>query len=517
MLNILKLTRFVIYIYYNLNCCANLQKMDKKLVSREEDYSKWYNELVVKADLAENSAVRGCMIIKPYGYAIWEKMQSQLDKMFKETGHENAYFPLFVPKSLFEAEEKNAEGFAKECAIVTHYRLQNDPENKGKLRVDPNAKLEEELIIRPTSEAIIWSTYKNWIQSYRDLPILINQWANVVRWEMRTRLFLRTAEFLWQEGHTAHETKNEAIEETIMINNLYADFAENFMSMPVMKGVKSKNETFAGAEKTYCIEALMQDGKALQAGTSHFLAQNFAKAFDVKFADRDGKLNYVWATSWGVSSRLMGALIMTHSDDSGLVLPPKLAPHQVIFVPIYKNQEQLKSISEVVKDLRHKLNEVGVSSKFDDRETKRPGEKFAQHEIQGVPVRITIGPKDLEKNSLEIFRRDTFEKQFIQINDSVEYVLQLLDQIQDNLFKKALNFRDENITEVDNFEDFKNILEVKGGFISAHWDGTDETENKIKELTKATIRCIPQGAKTTGKCVFSGKPSEQRVLFAKAY
>ena len=491
--------------------------MDKKLVSREEDYSKWYNDLVVKAGLAENSAVRGCMIIKPYGYAIWEKMQSQLDKMFKETGHENAYFPLFVPKSLFEAEEKNAEGFAKECAIVTHYRLQNDPENKGKLRVDPNAKLEEELIIRPTSEAIIWSTYKNWIQSYRDLPILINQWANVVRWEMRTRLFLRTAEFLWQEGHTAHETKNEAIEETIMINNLYADFAENYMSMPVMKGIKSKNETFAGAEKTYCIEALMQDGKALQAGTSHFLAQNFAKAFDVKFADRDGKLNYVWATSWGVSSRLMGALIMTHSDDRGLVLPPKLAPNQVIFVPIYKNEEQLKSISEVVKDLRNKLNEVGVSSKFDNRETKRPGEKFAQHEIQGVPVRITIGPKDLEKNSLEIFRRDTFEKQIIQINDSVEYVLQLLDQIQYNLFEKALSFRDENITEVDNFDDFKNILEAKGGFISAHWDGTDETENKIKELTKATIRCIPEGSKTTGKCVFSGKPSEQRVLFAKAY
>ena len=453
--------------------------MDKKLVSREEDYSKWYNELVVKADLAENSAVRGCMIIKPYGYAIWEKMQSQLDKMFKETGHENAYFPLFVPKSLFEAEEKNAEGFAKECAIVTHYRLQNDPENKGKLRVDPNAKLEEELIIRPTSEAIIWSTYKNWIQSYRDLPILINQWANVVRWEMRTRLFLRTAEFLWQEGHTADETKNEAIEETIMINNLYADFAENFMSMPVIKGVKSKNETFAGAEKTYCIEALMQDGKALQAGTSHFLAQNFAKAFDVKFADRDGKLNYVWATSWGVSSRLMGALIMTHSDDRGLVLPPKLAPHQVIFVPIYKSEEQLKSISEVVKDLRNKLNEVGISSKFDDRETKRPGEKFAQHEIQGVPVRITIGPKDLEKNSLEIFRRDTFEKQFVQINDSIEYVLQLLDQIQDNLFEKALSFRDENISEVDNFDDFNNILETKGGFISAHWDGTVETLNKI--------------------------------------
>ena len=491
--------------------------MDKKLVSRKEDYSKWYNELVVKAGLAENSAVRGCMIIKPYGYAIWEKMQSQLDKMFKETGHENAYFPLFVPKSLFEAEEKNAEGFAKECAIVTHYRLQNDPENKGKLRVDPNAKLEEELIIRPTSEAIIWNTYKNWIQSYRDLPILINQWANVVRWEMRTRLFLRTAEFLWQEGHTAHETKNEALEETIMINNLYADFAEKFMSMPVIKGVKSKNETFAGAEKTYCIEALMQDGKALQAGTSHFLAQNFAKAFDVKFADRDGKLNYVWATSWGVSSRLMGALIMAHSDDRGLVLPPKLAPHQVIFVPIYKNEEQLKSISEVIKDLRDKLNKVGVSSKFDDRVTKRPGEKFAQHEIQGVPVRITIGPKDLEKNSLEIFRRDTLEKQFIQINDSIDFVLQLLVEIQDNLYNKALIFRDEHITEVDNFEDFKNILETKGGFISAHWDGTDETENKIKEETKATIRCIPESEKNSGKCVFSGKPSEQRVLFAKAY
>ena len=491
--------------------------MDKKLVSREEDYSKWYNELVVKAGLAENSAVRGCMIIKPYGYAIWEKMQSQLDKMFKETGHENAYFPLFVPKSLFEAEEKNAEGFAKECAIVTHYRLQNDPENKGKLRVDPNAKLEEELIIRPTSEAIIWNTYKNWIQSYRDLPILINQWANVVRWEMRTRLFLRTAEFLWQEGHTAHETKNEALEETIMINNLYADFAEKFMSMPVIKGVKSKNETFAGAEKTYCIEALMQDGKALQAGTSHFLAQNFAKAFDVKFADRDGKLNYVWATSWGVSSRLVGALIMAHSDDRGLVLPPKLAPHQVIFVPIYKNEEQLKSISEVIKDLRDKLNKVGVSSKFDDRFTKRPGEKFAQHEIQGVPVRITIGPKDLEKNSLEIFRRDTLEKQFIQINDSIDFILQLLAEIQDNLYKKALIFRDEHITEVDNFEDFKNILETKGGFISAHWDGTDETEKKIKEVTKATIRCIPEGEKNLGKCVFSGKPSEQRVLFAKAY
>ena len=476
--------------------------MDKKLVSRKEDYSKWYNELVVKAGLAENSAVRGCMIIKPYGYAIWEKIQSQLDKMFKETGHENAYFPLFVPKSLFEAEEKNAEGFAKECAIVTHYRLQNDPENEGKLMVDPKAKLEEELIIRPTSEAIIWNTYKNWIQSYRDLPILINQWANVVRWEMRTRLFLRTAEFLWQEGHTAHETKDQAIEETKMINNLYADFAENFMSMPVIKGVKSKNETFAGAEKTYCIEALMQDGKALQAGTSHFLGQNFAKAFDVKFANREGKLNHVWATSWGVSSRLMGALIMTHSDDRGLVLPPKLAPHQVIFVPIYKNDEQLSSISKVVSQLRLDFDKKGIITKFDNRDTKRPGEKFAQHEIQGVPVRITIGPKDLEKKTLEIFRRDSLEKEFIEIDKAVDYVINLLDKIQSNLYSSALKFRDENITEVDDFDDFKNILETKGGFISAHWDGTVETENKIKELTKATIRCIPEdGEFYSGKCL----------------
>ena len=491
--------------------------MSKKITPRSEDYSLWYNDIVQHAELAENSGVRGCMVIKPYGYAIWEKMQSQLDKMFKKTGHENAYFPLFVPKSLFEAEEKNAEGFAKECAIVTHYRLQNDPKNKGKLQVDPNAKLEEELIIRPTSEAIIWNTYKNWIQSYRDLPILINQWANVVRWEMRTRLFLRTAEFLWQEGHTAHETENQAIEETIMINNLYADFAENFMSMPVIKGLKSKNETFAGAEKTYCIEALMQDGKALQAGTSHFLGQNFAKAFDVKFADREGKLKYVWATSWGVSSRLMGALIMTHSDDKGLVLPPKLAPHQVIFVPIYKNDEQLEQISEVVNDLRLRFDEKGISSKFDNRVTKRPGEKFAQHEIQGVPIRITIGPKDLEKNSIEIFRRDTLDKQIIKIDESIGFVLRLLDEIQNNLYEKALSFRDENITEVDNFEDFKNILENKGGFISAHWDGSDETENKIKELTKATIRCIPDGIKNKGKCIFSGRPSNQRVLFAKAY
>ena len=491
--------------------------MGKKLVTREEDYSKWYNELVVKAGLAENSSVRGCMIIKPYGYAIWEKMQSQLDKMFKETGHENAYFPLFVPKSLFEAEEKNAEGFAKECAIVTHYRLQNDPENKGKLRVDPKAKLEEELIIRPTSEAIIWSTYKNWIQSYRDLPILINQWANVVRWEMRTRLFLRTAEFLWQEGHTAHESEDQAIDETKMINDLYAEFAENYMSMPVIKGIKSKAETFAGAEKTYCIEALMQDGKALQAGTSHFLGQNFAKAFDVKFADRDGKLNYVWATSWGVSSRLMGALIMTHSDDKGLVLPPKLAPFQVVIVPIYKSEDELNAISEVVENLKAQLITKGISVKYDSRDTKRPGEKFAQHEIQGVPIRIAIGPRDLQNKTVEIARRDNLTKEFISLDNASNHILLLLEEIQKNLLDKALKFRNENITIVENFDEFKDVLENKGGFISAHWDGSDETENKIKELTKATIRCIPIGKKESGKCVFSGNPSIQRVLFAKAY
>ena len=492
--------------------------MGKKLVSREEDYSKWYNELVVKADLAENSAVRGCMIIKPYGYAIWEKMQAQLDKMFKETGHVNAYFPLFVPKSLFEAEEKNAEGFAKECAIVTHYRLQNDPDNKGKLRVDPNAKLEEELIIRPTSEAIIWNTYKNWIQSYRDLPILINQWANVVRWEMRTRLFLRTAEFLWQEGHTAHETQNEAIEETKMINDLYAEFAENFMSMPVLKGIKSKNETFAGAETTYCIEALMQDGKALQAGTSHFLGQNFAKAFDVKFADREGKLQHVWATSWGVSSRLMGALIMTHSDDHGLVLPPKLAPFQVVIVPIYKNEDELNEISSVAETLKSELLKNNVSVKFDARDTIRPGQKFAQHEIQGVPIRIAIGPKDLQNKTVEIARRDNLTKDYVKIEIATDHVIHLLDDIQSNLHQRALKFRDENITRVDTFDEFKEVLENKGGFISAHWDGSSETENKIKELTKATIRCIPESTNNeTGNCVFSGNPSSQRVLFAKAY
>jgi len=492
--------------------------MGKKLVSREEDYSKWYNELVVKADLAENSAVRGCMVIKPYGYAIWEKMQAQLDKMFKETGHVNAYFPLFVPKSLFEAEEKNAEGFAKECAIVTHYRLQNDPDNKGKLRVDPNAKLEEELIIRPTSEAIIWNTYKNWIQSYRDLPILINQWANVVRWEMRTRLFLRTAEFLWQEGHTAHETQNEAIEETKMINDLYAEFAENFMSMPVLKGIKSKNETFAGAETTYCIEALMQDGKALQAGTSHFLGQNFAKAFDVKFADREGKLQYVWATSWGVSSRLMGALIMTHSDDHGLVLPPKLAPFQVVIVPIYKNEDELNEISSVAETLKSELIKNNISVKFDARDTIRPGQKFAQHEIQGVPIRIAIGPKDLQNKTVEIARRDNLTKDYVKLDIATDHIIHLLDEIQSNLHQRALKFRDENITRVDTFVEFKDVLENKGGFISAHWDGSSETENKIKELTKATIRCIPESSNNeTGNCVFSGNPSSQRVLFAKAY
>jgi prolyl-tRNA synthetase len=492
--------------------------MSKNLTSRSEDYSKWYNELVVKADLAENSAVRGCMVIKPYGYAIWEKMQAELDRMFKETGHQNAYFPLFVPKSLFEAEEKNAEGFAKECAIVTHYRLENDPDNPGKLRVDPNAKLEEELIVRPTSEAIIWNTYKGWIQSYRDLPLLINQWANVVRWEMRTRLFLRTAEFLWQEGHTAHETRDEAMAEAELMNNVYAEFAENFMAIPVIKGVKTESERFAGAQETFCIEALMQDGKALQAGTSHFLGQNFAKAFDVKFTNKEGKQDYVWATSWGVSTRLMGALIMTHSDDKGLVLPPKLAPNQVVIVPIYKSDEQLEEISEVVKTLMADLKSKGVSVKFDNRTTYRPGAKFAQHELQGVPLRIAIGPKDLENGTVELARRDTSEKEIIKLDYIVEKVASLMIQIQNELHQKALDFRNNHITEVDNFDEFKNILETKTGFISAHWDGSPETEDKIKELTKATIRCIPMDNKLeNGKCVLTGNPSIQRVLFAKAY
>ena len=492
--------------------------MSKNLTKREVDYSKWYNELVVKADLAENSAVRGCMVIKPYGYAIWEKMQAQLDKMFKETGHENAYFPLFVPKSLFEAEEKNAEGFAKECAVVTHYRLQNDPDNPGKLRVDPTAKLEEELVVRPTSEAIIWNTYKGWIQSYRDLPLLINQWANVVRWEMRTRLFLRTAEFLWQEGHTAHATKSEAISEALQMQKVYAEFAEGFMAMPVIKGSKSESERFAGADETYTIEALMQDGKALQAGTSHFLGQNFAKAFDVKYTSKEGKQEYVWATSWGVSTRLIGGLIMTHSDDFGLVLPPKLAPIQVVIVPIYKSNDQLEAISERVNVFVKELRVKGISVKYDDRDTFRPGAKFAEYELKGVPIRIAIGNRDIENNTVEVARRDTLEKETVSQDAIVDYIEVLLDKIQTNLFDRAITYRNEHFTEVDSFEEFKEVIETKGGFVSAHWDGTAETEERIKELTKATIRCIPlDSKKEEGKCVFTGQKSSQRVLFAKAY
>ena len=492
--------------------------MGKKLTKRSEDYSKWYNELVVMADLAENSAVRGCMVIKPYGFAIWEKMQSELDKMFKATGHQNAYFPLFVPKSLFEAEEKNAEGFAKECAVVTHYRLKTDPDNSSRLIVDPDAKLEEELIVRPTSEAIIWKTYKNWIQSYRDLPILINQWANVVRWEMRTRLFLRTAEFLWQEGHTAHATKEEALKETKLINDLYVDFAENFMAMPVVQGLKSENERFAGAEETYCIEALMQDGKALQAGTSHFLGQNFSKAFDVKFATQSGGLEHVWASSWGVSSRLMGALIMIHSDDKGLILPPNLSPIQVVIIPIYKGAEQLETISIVVDKIKKELTDFGVSFKYDARDNLKPGYKFNEYELKGVPIRIAIGPRDLENNVVELARRDTLEKTIVPMKDINKYIKSTLEEIQKNLFDKAYNFREEHITEVDTFDKFKSVLSTKGGFVSAHWDGTLDTEQAIKKETKATIRCIPFSDKNRqGNCVYSGKPSSQRVLFAKAY
>ena len=492
--------------------------MSKKLTKRAEDYSKWYNEIILKADLAENSAVRGCMVIKPYGFAIWENMQKELDRMFKETGHQNAYFPLFVPKSLFEAEEKNAEGFAKECAVVTHYRLQNDPEKEGKLRVDPEAKLEEELIVRPTSEAIIWNTYKGWIQSYRDLPLLINQWANVVRWEMRTRLFLRTAEFLWQEGHTAHATKNEALIESKLMQDVYAKFAEEFIAMPVVKGFKSESERFAGAEETYTIEALMQDGKALQAGTSHFLGQNFAKAFDVKYTSKEGKQEYVWATSWGVSTRLIGGLIMTHSDDFGLVLPPRLAPIQVAIIPIYKGEDQLTLISEKVKIIVKSLREKNISVKFDDRDTFRPGAKFAEYELKGVPVRIAIGNRDMENNTAEVARRDTLEKQTIPQDQLSEYICELLEEIQQNLFNKALSFRNDHITEVNSFEEFKEVIENKGGFVSAHWDGTIETENKIKELTKATIRCIPNKAKEeAGTCVLTGEKSSRKVLFAKAY
>ena len=492
--------------------------MGKKLTTRAEDYSKWYNELVVRADLAENSAVRGCMVIKPYGFAIWEKMKAELDRMFKETGHENAYFPLFVPKSLFEAEEKNAEGFAKECAVVTHYRLQNDPDNKGKLRVDPEAKLEEELVVRPTSEAIIWNTYKGWIESYRDLPLLINQWANVVRWEMRTRLFLRTAEFLWQEGHTAHATKDEAVKESKLIQDVYANFAENFMAMPVVKGVKSDSERFAGAEETYTIEALMQDGKALQAGTSHFLGQNFAEAFDVKFTSKEGKQEYVWATSWGVSTRLIGGLIMTHSDDNGLVLPPKLAPIQVVVVPIYKGEEQLEKISKKVSKIVSDLKSKNISVKFDDRDTYRPGAKFAEYELKGVPIRLAIGNRDMENNTVEVARRDTFDKKTVSQDEVVDYIEDLLEEIQNNLFKKAVDFREANTTIVNSFDDFKDVIENKGGFVSAYWDGTEETETKIKEETKATIRCIPNNAvEEMGTCVYSGKPASKRVLFAKAY
>jgi prolyl-tRNA synthetase len=491
--------------------------MGKHLTKREEDYSKWYNELVVKADLAENSGVRGCMVIKPYGYAIWEKMQAELDRMFKETGHQNAYFPLFIPKSYFSKEASHVDGFAKECAVVTHYRLKNAEDGSG-IIVDPDAKLEEELIVRPTSETIIWDTYRKWIQSYRDLPLLINQWANVVRWEMRTRLFLRTAEFLWQEGHTAHATKQEAIEEAEQMMHVYADFAEHFMAIPVIKGTKTESERFAGALETYCIEALMQDGKALQAGTSHFLGQNFAKAFDVKFAAQDGKLDYVWATSWGVSTRLIGALIMTHSDDNGLVIPPNLAPDQVVIIPIYRSDEEYTAVCNEAGVILKELREQGIRVKFDKRDTFKPGWKFNEYELKGVPLRIAIGPKDLENKSVEMARRDTLSKEIVAREGIAHKVKLLLEEIQNNLFDKALKFRNESITEVNTFEEFKEVLEIKGGFLSAHWDGTPETEEQIKNLTKATIRCIPLDAKNeVGVCVYSGKPSVKRVLFAKAY
>jgi len=491
--------------------------MSKKLTKRSEDYSKWYNELVVKAGLAENSGIRGMMVIKPYGYAIWEKMQAQLDKMFKETGHQNAYFPLLIPKSYFSKEAKHVEGFAKEAAIVTHYRLRATEDGKG-VEVDPEAKLEEELIIRPTSETIIWDTYKRWIQSYRDLPLLINQWANVMRWEMRTRLFLRTAEFLWQEGHTAHETREEAIEEAEKMLHVYGTFAEEFMAMPVIKGVKTETERFAGAEDTYTIEALMQDGKALQSGTSHFLGQNFAKAFDVTYTSKEGKLEHVWATSWGVSTRLMGGLIMTHSDDNGLVLPPKLAPIQVVIIPIYRKAEQLAEISNKVDEIVKKLKEKGISVKYDDSDNYKPGWKFNEYELKGVPVRLAVGPRDLENGTVEVARRDTLSKEIVSMEGIEDYIEKLLEDIQNNLYTKARQFRDEHITEVDDFETFKKVLNEKGGFVSAHWDGTPETEEKIKELTKASIRCIPlNNKKEEGRDILSGKPSSQRVLFAKAY
>lgn len=491
--------------------------MAKELTNREENYSQWYNDLVVKADLAENSAVRGCMVIKPYGYAIWEKMQAALDGLFKKTGHQNLYFPLFIPKSFLSKEADHVEGFAKECAVVTHYRLKNSPDGKGVI-VDPEAKLEEELIVRPTSETIIWSTYKNWIQSYRDLPLLYNQWANVVRWEMRTRLFLRTTEFLWQEGHTAHASKEEAIEETVKMLGVYTKFAEDFMSVPVIKGVKTESEKFAGAVDTYCIEALMQDGKALQAGTSHFLGQNFAKAFDVTFTDKNGKIDYVWATSWGVTTRLIGALIMTHSDNNGLVLPPKLAPFHVVIVPIYKTDEQYKQVCEKADMLKKQLEEKGLTVKFDNRDTHKPGWKFAEYELKGVPVRIALGPKDLENNTVEVARRDTLEKKIVPQQGVTEYISDLLDEIQSNIYKKALDFRNKNTYKADTYSEFKNLLDEKGGFIYAHWDGTPETETKIKEETKASIRCIPLSDDVEeGKCMVTGKPSKRRVLFARAY
>ncbi len=491
--------------------------MAKNLTTRAEDYSKWYNELVIKADLAENSGVRGCMVIKPYGYAIWERMQAELDRMFKETGHQNAYFPLFIPKSYFSKEASHVDGFAKECAVVTHYRLKNAEDGSG-IVVDPEAKLEEELIVRPTSETIIWDTYRKWIQSYRDLPLLINQWANVVRWEMRTRLFLRTAEFLWQEGHTAHATKDEAISEAEQMMNVYAEFAENYMAIPVVKGTKTESERFAGALETYCIEALMQDGKALQAGTSHFLGQNFAKAFDVKFAAKDGSLDYVWATSWGVSTRLMGALVMTHSDDNGLVLPPNLAPDQVVIVPIYRKDEEFDAVNEVAIDLMKKLRSKGIRVKYDNRDTHKPGWKFNEYELKGVPVRIAIGPKDVEKGTIELARRDTLQKEFIANENVVDKVISLMDEIQETLFQKAVSYRAKHTTEVASYEEFKSVLNGKGGFVLAHWDGTPETEERIKNETKATIRCIPlEGDKTSGTCIVTGKPSERKVLFAKAY
>ncbi len=488
----------------------------KEVTARSENYSQWYNNLVVKADLAENSAVRGCMVIKPYGYAIWEKMQAELDRMFKETGHVNAYFPLFIPKSFLCKEAEHVEGFAKECAVVTHYRLKNDPDGNGVV-VDPDAKLEEELIVRPTSETIIWNTYKNWISSYRDLPILCNQWANVVRWEMRTRLFLRTAEFLWQEGHTAHATSEEAIAETEKMMNVYADFAEKFMAIPVLKGIKSANERFAGAVETYCIEALMQDGKALQAGTSHFLGQNFAKAFDVKYINKENKQEYVWASSWGVSTRLMGALIMTHSDDNGLVLPPHLAPFQVVIVPIFKGEEQLAAITEKLEPMIAKLRKMGISVKFDNADNKKPGWKFSEYELKGVPVRLAIGARDLENGTIEVYRRDMMTKEVKNLDGVEMYIADLLEAIQQNIYQKALDFRAESTRNVDSYEDFKVEIE-KGGFLLCHWDGTPETEERIKAETKATIRCIPlEGDKTEGVCMVTGKPSKQRVVFARSY